>query len=114
MERTLSLTNTCCRKLSTSGAFSARSSRHAGLLARSHAISSKPLTTVVMGQMLGRGYDIPPRCLRSADELASEECQGNQIIPNVRGLLPQLRGSGSPGGACHAGEAERAGGEGLR
>ena len=50
---------------------SARSSRHAGLLARSHAISSKP-PPPVMGHMVGR-YDIPPRCFCSLDVVASEE-----------------------------------------
>ena len=56
MDRTLSATKTRCRKLSTSGALSARSSRHAGLLSRSHAISSTLVTT----DMVGRRTDIVP------------------------------------------------------
>jgi hypothetical protein len=60
------------RKLSTSGAFSARSSRHAGLLARSYANSSKP-PPPVMGHMVGRRYDIPPRRFCALDVVASEE-----------------------------------------
>ena len=50
MDRTLSVTNTRCRKLSTSGALSARSSRQAGLLSRSHAISSTLGTTDIVGR----------------------------------------------------------------
>ena len=50
MDRTLPATNTRCRKLSTSGALSARSSRHAGLLSRSHAISSTLGTTDIVGR----------------------------------------------------------------
>src|SRR5690348_1950118 len=45
IDLTFSVTNTWCKKLSTSGAWSARSSRHAGLLSRSQATSSK-LTTL--------------------------------------------------------------------
>src|SRR6201995_835221 len=44
MDRMFSATNTWSRKLSTSGAFSARSSRHAGLFPRSQLISSKATT----------------------------------------------------------------------
>ena len=67
MERTLSATKTLCRKLSTSGPLSARSSRQAGLLARSHTMSSYvtfaapalSATKASMGEMLGPMYDIP-------------------------------------------------------
>jgi len=40
IDLTFSVTKTRCRKLSTSGAWSARSSRQAGLLSRSQATSS--------------------------------------------------------------------------
>src|SRR5258708_21863227 len=49
-DRMLSATTTRGRKPSTGGALSARSSRHAGLLSRSHAISSKLGTTDIVGR----------------------------------------------------------------
>src|ERR1700734_806630 len=60
-------TKTRYRKLSTSGPLSARSSRQAGLLARSHTMSSYvtfaapalSLTRASMDEMLGAMYDIP-------------------------------------------------------
>jgi len=58
MERTFSSTKTRCRKLSTSGALSARSSRQAGLFARSQAISSNSVPAA-MRLIVGAGYDIP-------------------------------------------------------
>src|SRR5215471_6143957 len=59
MERTLSSTNTRCTKLSTKGALSARSSRQAGLFARSQAISSNEAAPV-MRIIVGLGCDIRP------------------------------------------------------
>src|SRR5208282_613904 len=58
MERTFSSTKIRYKKLSTSGALSARSSRQAGLLARSQAISSNSMPAA-MRLIVGAGYDIP-------------------------------------------------------
>src|SRR5271156_831116 len=57
MDRTFSSTKTRYRKLSTSGALSARSSRQAGLFARSQAISSNSVPAV-MRLIVGTGSDI--------------------------------------------------------
>src|SRR5580693_2894292 len=57
MERTFSATKIRYRKLSTSGALSARSSRQAGLLARSQAISSNS-RPAAMRLIVGARYDI--------------------------------------------------------